>query len=134
MSAPPFPDLGSLLELRSARDAARVELHWWLCGSPPRPPGMTSLGWYSAWRECERAELRLQSAQWYQAVRSHRWARIDATEGYPDANWWWIWRGVMALRWRLAARGVRPAGHNRSTEVALRDPAPVVCSDLFRLE
>lgn len=137
MSAPPYPDLGSVIELQAACDDAWAELCWWLrVDGVQRPAALLRRhrGWYSAWRAHEIAELRLQSAQWYQAVLSHRWARIDATEGYPDANWWWVWRGVMALRWRLATRGVRPAGHNRSTEIALRDPAPVVCSGLFRLE
>jgi hypothetical protein len=134
VSAPPCSDLESILELRTARNAAWNELLWWLGFDAQRPRTARQPGWYSANRALELAELRLQSAQWHQAVESHRWMRASATEGYPDANWWWIWRGVMALRWSLSGRANPPMGFNRSTEIALRDPAPVVCSSLFRPE
>lgn len=137
MSARPVPDLGSIIELQVARDDAWAELCWWLrVDGAQRPAALLRRhrGWYSASRAYEIAEQRLQSALWYQAVFSHRWVRQDATEGYPDAVWWWMWRRVLSLRWALAGRRSPPSGFNRSREIAVRDPGTVVGSGLFRPE
>lgn len=137
MSARPVPDLGSIIKLRLARDDAWAELCWWLHVNGTHWP--TTLprhhsGWYSSSRAYEIAEQRLQSALWYQAVFSRRWVLQDATEGYPDAVWWWMWRRVLSLRWALAQRRSPPSGFNRSREIAVRDPGLVVGSGLFRPE
>lgn len=66
-----------------------------------------------------------QSAAWYQAVASHRWMRCDPLGGYAEGQWWYLWRGVMALRWSLNERRGAPAGFLPSGEVALREPGVI---------
>jgi hypothetical protein len=119
----------SLPELRSARDAARIELSWWLGCAVLRPPEMASSGWYSAWREYELAELRLQTAMWRQAVESHRWVRESASPHLGEGRlWWYMVTGIAARRFYAS----RLPGYSPGTEIALRTPSSVVGCESFR--
>jgi hypothetical protein len=134
VSARPVPDLGCTAELRAECDRAWALFMWCLGFADPSPSTILRDLDGDARSAYERAELRYQSALWYQAVFSRRWVLQDATEGYPDAVWWWMWRRVLSLRWALAERRSPPSGFNRSREIALRDPGTVVGSGLFRPE
>lgn len=76
---------------------------------------------YTALRRFEQAEQALEDAIWRQAVESHRSVQEWAEDRrWGDYEWWWIWRGVIALRWGLNQRRGPVHGFQPSKELALR--------------
>lgn len=102
---------------------------WELRGRPPWPHArewgpVGSDEHYTAQISTDYGRLTdlLDTARWRVEVESRRWLAQHPTDGYDDETWWYVFLGVLALRWTLNQRRGAPEGFLPSREVALRDP------------
>jgi hypothetical protein len=77
------------------------------------------------WRACgcrDRARAALEDALWHQGIESVRWTRTkdEDLSRLGEEGWWWVWRGVLRLRWMHNQRRGPLPGFLPTKELALR--------------